>query len=211
MIRLPLRNVLKAPALAWTLSAASVLGLSACVTATPYQMAAPGTAQAGGYAEMRVENDRWRVTFSGNSLTSRETVETNLLYRAAELTLAQGHDWFITADRGMARTEEKIAVPTLWPDNSFGAGGYWQPSWGFYSRGYGWRRYGPYWNDPFMSDPFWGRPGWDRAMDIRTIEKYEAVAEIVLGTGPKPINDPRPLTPIRWSTTSAPRSSGRNS
>ena len=30
--------------------------------------------------------DRWKVSFSGNSLTDRNTVETYLLYRAAELT-----------------------------------------------------------------------------------------------------------------------------
>ncbi len=41
----------------------------------------------GGYTSAQLAPDRWQVTFSGNSLTSRETVEDYLLYRAAELTL----------------------------------------------------------------------------------------------------------------------------
>ncbi len=56
----------------------------------------------GGYSEQQLEPNRWRVTFSGNSLTDRRTVENYLLYRSAELTLSQGFDWFSTirpADR----------------------------------------------------------------------------------------------------------------
>ena len=32
-------------------------------------------------------------------MTSRETVETYLLYRAAQLTVERGFDWFEMADR----------------------------------------------------------------------------------------------------------------
>jgi hypothetical protein len=72
------------------LAAASIatLGLAACEMApTPYQ---PATASAPGYSEMRIENDRYRVSFSGNSSTPRDVVETYMLYRAAELTLQSG-------------------------------------------------------------------------------------------------------------------------
>jgi len=61
-------------------------GLAGCETATPYQPLKPGSS-AGGYSETKLEGDRWRITFAGNSMTSRETVETYLLYRAAELTV----------------------------------------------------------------------------------------------------------------------------
>jgi hypothetical protein len=74
-------------------------GLSACATPTPYAPAAPTRSATNGYSEQRIEPARWRVNFSGNSLTSRETVETYLLYRAAELTLQQGHDWFSVVTR----------------------------------------------------------------------------------------------------------------
>jgi hypothetical protein len=43
------------------------------------------------------------VTFAGNSATSRQTVEDYLLYRAAELTVQTGHDWFQVVDRDTAQ------------------------------------------------------------------------------------------------------------
>ena len=43
-----------------------------------------------GFSEQRIEDDRYRITFRGNSSTSRETVENSLLYRAAELTVQTG-------------------------------------------------------------------------------------------------------------------------
>ena len=58
-----------------------------------------GQAVSGGFSDVRLETDRFRVTFAGNSLTSRETVERYLLYRAAELTVAQGADWFSVVER----------------------------------------------------------------------------------------------------------------
>jgi len=66
------------------LVAASALTLAACATATPYQPASePGGYD--GFSQQMIENDRARITFGGNSLTNRETVENYLLYRAAEI------------------------------------------------------------------------------------------------------------------------------
>jgi hypothetical protein len=42
-----------------------------------------------GYSDQQIESNRFRVSFAGNSLTARETVERYLLYRAAELTVQQ--------------------------------------------------------------------------------------------------------------------------
>ena len=53
-------------------------GLAGCETATPYQPATGGQAGAYGYSDYRVDADHFRVSFSGNSLTSRETVEKYL-------------------------------------------------------------------------------------------------------------------------------------
>jgi hypothetical protein len=70
--------------------------LAACAgKPTPYQSAQSGY----GYSEQRIEENRYRVSFAGNSATSRQTVEDYLLYRAAELTVQNGHDWFEVADR----------------------------------------------------------------------------------------------------------------
>lgn len=68
--------------------------LAGCATATPYQPRTNGF----GYADQKLESNRYRVSFSGNSSTPRETVENYLLYRAAELTLQSGHDYFVVVD-----------------------------------------------------------------------------------------------------------------
>ena len=80
-----------------TLMIAAVAGLlTACATATPYH---PAVSDRYGFEEQRIENNRIRITFRGNTVTDRETVETYLLYRAAELTLQNGNDYFIVANR----------------------------------------------------------------------------------------------------------------
>ena len=84
------------------LAATAALALAACATATPYQPAGYNGTR-GGYAEQRLENDRYRVTFAGNSVTSREQVEMSLLLRAAELTEQAGYDWFSTINRATDR------------------------------------------------------------------------------------------------------------
>jgi hypothetical protein len=76
----------------------AVLGLllAACAGGpTPYQQARDGY----GYSEQRIEENRYRVSFAGNSATSRQTVEDYLLYRGAELTVQTGHDWFEVVHR----------------------------------------------------------------------------------------------------------------
>jgi len=67
------------------------LFLAGCATVTPYQPMTDGQ----GYAEQRIEPNRFRVSFAGNSSTPRETVENYLLFRATELTLLNGYDYFV--------------------------------------------------------------------------------------------------------------------
>lgn len=159
---------------------ALTMALGACETATPYQPLERGTAQTGGFADQKIDTDRYRVTFQGNSLTSRQTVESYLLYRSAELTVAQGYDWFETVDRHTER-DKKTYVD---PDPFYGPGyawGFWRPSWRYYGGGYGWRSWGPFWGDPFWAD----------SATIQTVQKFEASAEIVMRHGPKPADDVR--------------------
>ncbi len=158
-----------------------VAGLAACATPTPYQPNMPGQKTSGGYSELRLEPNRFRVNFQGNSMTSRETVEGYLLFRAAELTVQQGYDWFNVIDRNTDKRVQTYVDPDPLYRPWYGGYGYWRPSWRYYGRGFGWRTW-----DPFWGDPFWG----DR-MDVRTIERFETSAEIVLGRGPKPADDPR--------------------
>lgn len=152
-------------------------GLSACATATPYQPNVPGAAVSGGYSDYRLDSNKFRVTFAGNTLTSRDTVERYLLFRAAELTVAQGHDWFVLAARDTDKSSRTYVEPTFSPGWRYG---YWRPSWSYYGPRYGWRTWDPYWGDPFWAD----------RVDVRTVEKYAATADVVMGRGPKPANDP---------------------
>ncbi|WP_116092353.1 CC0125/CC1285 family lipoprotein [Sphingomonas crusticola] len=153
------------------------LALTGCATPTPYQpLSRPGSL-AGGYSDIQIEPNRFRVSFSGNSMTSRDTVETFLLYRAAQLTVDRGFDWFVMADRNTDRNSNTYVSQPF----ASGPWGYWGPSWRYRGRGFGWRGWDPYWGDPF----------WGGNIDISTVTRYEATAEIVTGRGPKPADNPR--------------------
>lgn len=146
-----------------TLALIASLGLlAACATATPYQ---PAAADSYGFEEQRIENNRLRITFRGNTVTERETVETYLLYRAAELTLAGGFDYFVVAERD---TDEISRLQSTTPRYSRFAHYYYSPF-------YGWRP----WYDPF----------WDEPSSYREITRYEAIAEIAMFSGRKPAED----------------------
>ena len=164
--------------LPFAIAALALLG--ACATATPYQAAIDSSSR--GYSEQQIENNRFRVQFAGNSLTDRKTVETYLLYRAAELTKLNGYDHFRVVHRD---TDAKSRlVPT--------GGGPYSP---FYDHFYlDYYYYGPrssyYRYRPYVYDPFWPRwgyydPYWGPA-DYRETTTYIASAEILMGKGEKP-------------------------
>ena len=150
------------------LALAACLVLVACETATPYQPLQPSNAISGGFTDQKLDEGRYRVTFQGNDATSREQVDNYLLYRAAELTVDQGFDWFEMVDR---RTHVQGESYLLYN------GPYWSPYWRFYGRR-GW----------YDWDPFWDTP-WN--YDVQTITRYQAIAEVGMGHGPKPPRDPR--------------------
>jgi hypothetical protein len=158
--------------------------LTACATATPYQPNVAGQKAQGGFSDRRLEADRYQINFAGNSVTSRETVERYLLYRAAEVTVQAGYDWFETADRRTDR-EARAVIDNYgygygWGGYGWGGPyGYWRPAWRGYYGGYG-----GYWGP-------WGDPFWGGSTQVRTIEKFQASAEILLHKGPKPAGDPR--------------------
>ncbi len=161
------------------IAAAAALTLAACATATPYQPAG-FNGQRGGYAEQRLENDRFRVTFAGNSVTSRDQVEMGLLLRAAELTTENGNDWFSTVQRQTDRDVNYVSTPDPFYDRY---SPFWGPSWRYYGRR-GWSPWGGY---GFGRGGFGG--GFGRDFDVREIDRFEASAEIVMGRGPKPSGD----------------------
>jgi hypothetical protein len=120
------------------------------------------------------------VKFAGNSLTGRDTVEGYLLYRAAELTVAQGFDVFSVVERKTDKSTQTYVDPDPMFRPWYGPGyGYWRPSWRYYGAGFGWRSW----------DPFWGGPFWGESLDVHTVDRFEATAEIVMSKGPKAEGD----------------------
>ena len=99
------------------LSALAALSVAACAsTPTVYQPAGPNGV---GYSEYRIEPGRYRVMFQGGSSASPEQVMDYALLRAADLTIAEGYDWFRVSDRYIRATGTGSSGPHV----SFGVGG----------------------------------------------------------------------------------------
>ncbi|CAL1691356.1 hypothetical protein MMB232_01493 [Brevundimonas subvibrioides] len=72
-----------------------VLTTSACASLAPYgPQGGPG---GQGYAEQRIESDRYRVSYNG--VGAPGPVADMALLRAADLTIEQGYDWFEVTQR----------------------------------------------------------------------------------------------------------------
>ena len=111
------------------------------------------------------------------ALLLAQAISAVLLFRAAELTLANGYDYFVMADRDTQLRSRTYSTPGAFGPGFGGwGGGWWGPSWRYYGRGFGWRSWDPFWGDPFFGNN----------MDINTIDRYEATAEIVMRKGPIP-------------------------
>ena len=140
------------------------VSLAACTTPTPY-----GPAEGehhNGYSDKRLAENRFRVTFLGNSATRRETVEDYLLLHAAEVTRDAGYSWFVFDSRD---TQTKTSYHTDfagWPGWGPGFGWYWH-SWDF--------------------DPI------GREATTYETRRFEAYAEIVLLTPEQAKADPHAL------------------
>lgn len=174
------------------LMVASAAALAACSSTTPYQEASkPGGFD--GFSQTMIENDRARVSFGGNSLTERDTVENYLIYRAAELAVERGFESFTLTERNV---EEKTR---LTGGSSFGGiydpyfdYSFYRPSFGWSGghrfssfggfrggRGFGRRGFG---RSAFGGHGFgFSRGGFNRGFDVREISKYRASAEVKFG------------------------------
>lgn len=150
----------------------AALLLAACATSTPYGPAVNG--KGYGFSDQRIESNRYRITFRGNSVTSRETVENALLYRAAELTVQLGFDYFIALEND---TEADKSYSTTASEPAF------------YGRyGFGHPFYRPYYGFPYYAYGFgWGSPYYDTY--TREITRYSAVAFVAMFKGEKPADN----------------------
>jgi hypothetical protein len=130
-----------------------IIPLAACMAPAAYVPRRPGATT--GYTDRELAPGRFRVTFTGNSVTARETVENYLLLRAAEVTLAAGGTHFIFDDRDTRARTTLHADPAFYGHGTWGAG-----SWGF--------------------RPSWGYSAFGPPLMISQTTRYEAYAEIVV-------------------------------
>lgn len=203
MNALPRLGALSMKRLKQTALLASAVVLTACATATPYQPSLNADAR-NGFSEMKIEDDRVRVSFDGNSLTDRNTVETYLLYRAAELTKQAGYDYFMLTDRAVDEKSRLVSTGFEDPYYGFFDYSYFHPRHGwsrphyrnhfrshfgyrdsFYS-GFGYSSFGhsPFGRSAFGHSSF----GWGNDFEYREVSRYKASAEVKFGRGAKPEN-----------------------
>jgi len=129
--------------------------ITGCATATSYQ---PET-QGEGFKDLKIEDSKFRVGFKGNSITPRDTVETYLLYRAAELTIENKYDYFVVREQQMDVKSDYFAT-----------GG------PMYGAGFGRRRY-PYYAVGYS---------WAGAGSMQSQDRYQAFAYISMFKGKTP-------------------------
>lgn len=164
------------------LTAVAILlaALAGCAHPTPYQ---PSTVSASGrgFSDARIEDNRFQVSFAGNSVTPAETVERYLLFRAAEVTLASGNDWF----RIVERQRILSALPESGSRRIGRKGGH---------RGHGYHGHRGYYHGPRVR---WGfgvgfGSGWfySSPVIVHVPRRFEAFAEILVFPGEKPADDP---------------------
>lgn len=115
-----------------------------------------------GYSDAQLQDDRFSVSFAGDSSTPRDRVEQFLLYRAAQLTVANGYDYFLVMDRATDRSTE------------------------YRTYGFGRRWVGPGWYGPGWRSSWWGV---DPVLDDTTTassNRFNATATITMKKGPVP-------------------------
>ncbi len=147
------------------------LALAACVSSTPYGPATDKNPY--GFSDQRIETNRYRISFRGNSSTTRETVETYLLYRAAEVTVGAGYDYFIITEQDTDSTKRYsgMSSPAFYGSYNYGFGPYCCGAFPYYAYGWG-----------------WGMPYDDFTM--REYIRYTAMAYVMMYKGEKPADDP---------------------
>ena len=162
---------------------AGTMLVAGCVTATPYQPYRDEVASGvhGGYSDERIGEDTFRVRFHGNDFASRDRVEGYMLYRAAELTLQNGGDWFLIVGRHTEHDKRTYVEPDPLYDPYYGpAYGWWQPHWRYSIDGT--------W---VVWHPEYSRRFWTNDVNIRTVDSFEAEAEIVIRKGAIPAGEVR--------------------
>ncbi len=183
--------------------AASAAVLAACASTTPYQ---PASTPGGfdGYSQTLLDNSTARISFGGNSLTNRETVENYLLYRAAEMALERGHETFSLIDQDTEKDTRVSYSNTGTFNRGFGSGFNRDPffrysffdarrGWSPFSRFSRFNRFGRFDRfgnrSRFGSRRFGNDPFFDNRQRVRETTKYRATAQVAFGRSASPGSD----------------------
>jgi hypothetical protein len=142
--------------LTFGLIAVSALALSACASLAPY--GPQQSARGQGFSEQQIESNRFRVTYNG--VGAPGPVVDRALFRAGQLTVDQGYDWFEVTQR--------------WIDGRPDSAGGVRPS---VSIGAGSSRYGGYRSSGV---------GVGLGFDLSGPQPTSTTLEIVMGRGAKP-------------------------
>ena len=142
--------------LTFSLIAVSALALSACASLAPY--GPQQSARGQGFSEQQIESNRFRVTYNG--VGAAGPVVDRALFRAGQLTVDQGYDWFEVTQR--------------WIDGRPDSAGGVRPS---VSIGAGSSRYGGYRSSGV---------GVGLGFDLSGPQPTSTTLEVVMGRGAKP-------------------------
>jgi hypothetical protein len=139
-------------------------------------------AKPGVYSQTKVSPTRYKISVKGHVFTSRDAIEKYLLFRAAELALADKFRWFTLNE---TRTKGDTApIPKSDPTGlrySFRMQ-YWRPVWRYKVAGSpNFSSWSPFGSAPFFAD----------GKDPKTITDFEVTADITMHQGQ--MDDANPL------------------
>ncbi len=140
---------------ATTTRLAGAAALAAGCGPTPYQ---PAAALGGtGYETTRLTHDRYLVNFEGNAATSRQRVETDMLFRAAEVAARTGRPYFAIVRQD---TERDVDLDVLYSSP------------GLYGYGHG------FGIGTGFGFPYYTSVGYGLGPTVTTSDAYEAFATV---------------------------------
>lgn len=104
-----MRSTIAYPFVRLTASILLALVLSACAATGPADYGPANVSKSRsakfGYEETKLETARYRITYYGSGGMSLDQVDRLALRRAAEITLAEGFDWFRVVNHDVSGEE----------------------------------------------------------------------------------------------------------
>lgn len=106
----------------------TALSLAACASsAGPVYGPSSAYSNGAGYSDYRIENDRWRIRYTGARGQDEDDIERLALRRAGELAISNGYDWFTVVQRQIDTEGDENERPVRVGGSigqTFGSGGF---------------------------------------------------------------------------------------